>query len=166
MKRYRTMNLKIALSILFSVSICSLVGCSGDVDFKTLVGEHNKDNIDKVANAYNMMASRNKFAGPKSEDEFKQWLRDEPSIEKNLNFMDINREELDQYFIARDGLPFKIRYGLRGLINGAAAPCVFEQTGTDGTRQVAYSDGRIVEAESDKQYQQLLKQKVAMRSEP
>lgn len=153
---------KSRLYIATAFLICGLNGCSDNVDFDALVGEQNKTNIDKVANAYNMMASRNNFTGPKSEDDFKQWLREEPSIEKNLKFMNIDRAELDQYFVGRDDFPFEIRYGLKGLINGAAAPCVFEQTGVDGVRQVAYSDGRIEKVESDRHYRQLMNEKVAV----
>lgn len=155
-----TISPKFSSAWLVLAATLFLLGChSNSAQIDDFAAENNKSNIQKVTNAYLLMAAKNDFRGPKSEDQFREFLANDQRITNNLEFMGIDRSELDQYFVGRDGQPFQIRYGLSGLDPSSSAPLVFESQGIDDIRQVGFSNWTIQDVADDKQYQRLLKGK-------
>lgn len=139
--------------------VLTFSGCNGDrVGLADFAAEHNKLNIQKINNAYLLMAAKNDFRGPASETAFRDFLANDQRVTDNLEFMGIDRSELDQYFVGRDGERLTIRYGLSGLDPSSSAPLVFESSGVDGIRQVGFSNWTIKEIDEE-EFKRLLKSK-------
>ncbi|MEM8865539.1 MAG: hypothetical protein AAGF31_08330 [Planctomycetota bacterium] len=128
------------------------VGCGG-VDPKDLLAEANSNNIERMANLYNVFQSRHNWRGPKSEAELKAFLNNwNPRKLENIG---VDPNAIDELFISgRDGEPFKVRYGVPGNIMGSDAPVVFEATGVDGKRMVGFLNMTSREVEAD-EYERL-----------
>jgi hypothetical protein len=146
----------LTLSLLAVASSVAFFGCGSDAKkLASFAAEANQTNIQKINNAYLLMASRNQFRGPKNEDAFRNFLIDNDNVSSNLEFMGIDRDNVDSYFLGRDDQPFFIRYGLSGLDPSSSAPIVFEAEGIDGVRQVGFSDWSIKSIDNDQEYQRL-----------
>lgn len=125
-----------------------VAGCGG-YDVAGSVAARSKTNLQKTSNIYALYISRNSYNGPKKIEELKSFLQTDPSIEKNIGYMGIGREDFDKISVSeRDGEPFKFRFGLRFPVMSSAQPIVFETTGVDGKRQVMMSDLEIREVDS------------------
>ncbi len=128
-----------------------LVGC-GSQQVPSLA-DVNNTNIKKLRGAYGLFLFQHNLQGPESEEELKQYLRTDAGAKVKLERMGMTLDDIESIFISeRDGQPFKVRYGLKGLGDHAA---VFEAEGLDGKRQVALTIPREVdEAEYDKLWNQ------------
>src|SRR5437762_519249 len=132
-------------------------GCSNKVAQD--VAAKNDANIKRVANLYTAHMAQRGWAGPKSEDEFKEFIRKDMPAE-NLQMMKVDPANVDAIFVSdRDGKPFKIRYGVGGG-PGASIPVVFEQDGQGGRKMVGYTFGKFEEVD-DAQAKQLWDGKAA-----
>ncbi|MFO0810512.1 MAG: hypothetical protein U0746_17945 [Gemmataceae bacterium] len=147
-----------ALLALAAVSI----GCSSDKTAEQ-VAAMNDSNIKRTVNLYTAYMAHHGWATPKSEEELKGYVKVGLPAE-NLKMMKVDLEKLDEVFVSeRDGKPFKIKYGAPGGM-GAKVPVVFEQDGQGGIRQVAYTFGKVEDADA-KRYKELFEGK-APESKP
>lgn len=104
----------------------------------------NRTNIQKLKNAYMMYMNDHGFTGPEDEAALKSYLRENPAAKIRLGRMGVNPEDIDSIFTSeRDGEPFVIRWGVKGLADHAI---VFEKTGVDGKRFVALGTPKEVDA--------------------
>ncbi len=145
-----------------TLALCLLVGCnsSGDAEF---VMASNDSNIKKAASAYQLYASRSGYTGPKSKEELVTFLKTNDSIAKNLELMGLDRERIDEYFVSEnDGKEFDFRWGvfIDPDIGRCKEPLVFEREGRGGIRLVMLANRKILEVDSDAEYQSLFKGKV------
>ncbi len=123
--------------------MATVVGCGSGDPSTGLVKDMNRQNIQKVANFYILYHKKNGFKGPTSVDELKTFLKSE-TVVANLEFMKIDQADIDEFFISeRDGEEFKIRLGVPGNPRGCKEPLVFEATGSNGVRLVAFEAGRF-----------------------
>jgi hypothetical protein len=137
-------------SFLFFVFVLA-AGC-GDSDISKRIAENNKSHIQKLTNAYELYQAR-KGAAVKSRQELIDFIATNSTIEKNLGFMNISREDFEDYFVSqRDGEEFFVRWGIRIEPMRAAQPIVFETKGVDGVRQVCFA-GATIKEPSEKEYE-------------
>lgn len=126
-------------------------GC-GESDMANQIAENNKSHIQKVMNAYELYQTR-KGKAVRSREELVDFIANNSTIEKNLGFMNISRENFEDYFVGeRDGEEFFVRWGVRIEPMRAAQPIVFEAKGIDGVRQVCFS-GATIKEPSEKEYE-------------
>ena len=120
-----------------------IAGC-GKSQVATDLKALNKTSIDRIRNAYYLYMEEHGFRGPKDEQTLRKFLTSENAgVQLKLDRMGIDREDIDKLFISeRDGEPFTIRYGLKGVADHAIA---FEKTGVEGKRFVAL--GKPVECD-------------------
>ncbi len=156
--------------ILSLLAICGTLffaSCGPSDPFAARLQERNKLNIQKMANAYNLYATRFEQRGPKSLEEFKEFLASNKSIERNLSRLAIDRDEIDSYFNSTvDDEPFDFRWGVRVPPVNPTTPVVFEKTGKDGVRRVGLANGHIVDVTSDEEYDRLKAGKVSKANVP
>jgi len=82
-----------------------------------------------------MFMEDNSYKGPKNEAELKDYLKNNPTAVHLTARIDVTPETVDDIFISdRDGQPFVIRYGLKGIADFAI---VFEAEGVEGKRLIA-----------------------------
>lgn len=146
-----TLLLRLRLSplvILASVAILT-AGCSSDTTLADVAAQ-NKSNIQRLANFY--AGYQNGYAmtkgggnGPSDEAEFKEYIKNYPA--DKLKMMGVDAGKIDALFTSeRDGKPFKVRYKVGGG-RGSVAPVIFEQDGKDGKKQVAFTGGKVEDAD-------------------
>ena len=152
------MKNRIRLICVLALSHLHVAGCSKPDAAKNITAEKNKTNIQKVANSMVLYAAVKQNQGPESIQQLTEFVQNDPDIERNLNWMGIERSKFTDYLTSSvDQQEFKVRWGLAFNPDGAAIPLVFEQNGNDaGVRRVALSDGRVLEVESDSKYDELL----------
>ena len=128
-------------------------GCSSSNNVAGVVAKMNDSSIKRAANLFGAAIERSGWRSPKDEAAFREFIQNK-MVPQKLKLMGVDPQNIDAVFVSdRDGKPFKFRYGLE-LWPFAIVPVVFEQQGINGLRQVAYSDGRMVEA-GDAEYQKL-----------
>ncbi len=147
------------LFLLLCVACCGC-GSSRNAEF---VAASNNTNIKKMGSAYQLFASRSNYKGPDSIETLKDFLKTDPGIVRNLELIGMDREKLDEYFVSEnDGKEFVFRWGV--FVNPdrlrATEPIVFEQEGKDGIRLVMLTNRKVLEVDSDRKYNELLKGKV------
>lgn len=134
------------------VGVLLFAGCS--YQSGPTLADVNNTNIKKLRGAYGLFLIQHNLRGPESEEELKAYLRSDESALIKLARMGMTVDQIDSIFISeRDGQPFKVRYGLRGMGDHAA---VFEVEGVNGKRQVALA--KTIEAD-DAEYERLWNQK-------
>ena len=151
------------IAILLVVAGCVFSGCSGPKYSLEGVQAANDTNIKKMAAVYRLYAKRFGYRGPKSKEGLLDFMKNNESIERNLEIMGIERDKLDKYFISEnDGEEFEFRWGafVDPDTRMAKEPIVFEKTGTNGVRLVILANRKILEVSSDKKYETLLNGKV------
>lgn len=149
------------------VCLCSLLmfsGCDTGPDVASIVGENNKTNIQKVANAMTLYQKRLGKAVP-NEEELCDFIETNSTIERNLDFMKIDRASFKDYLISeRDNQPFFIRYGVFVPDRTPAQAFVFETVGLEGARQIGWSDSTVQDVTEEKEYAKLKSGKVKKSS--
>lgn len=85
------------------------------------------------------------YNGPKDEAEFKDYLKTNPTAIYMMKRIDLTPDDVDELFVSeRDNEPFVVKYGLNGVADHAI---IFEKTGVDSKRLVAFS--KPLELDSD-----------------
>ena len=137
------------------LSILALVWDGGCADRVTAeVASKNDSNIKRLVNLYAGYQLTHGWQGPKDEQALMDFVKQGGLPAKNFHMMGIDPEKLGLIFISeRDGHPFKVKYGVAGGI-GSVTPVVFEQVGSGGKRQVAFTTP-IVEEVDDSRYNEL-----------
>lgn len=122
-------------------------GCSGGGSGDKMIAAANDTNIKRLATLYSFFHVANKFKGPKTETEFRQFIEQQDA--SRLALANIKAGELDKLFVSeRDGEPFKIRYGIDTRVRGPALAVIFEATGVDGKRHVGFAGAQMREVDS------------------
>jgi len=144
------MNAKGACAAALVVGL--LAGCSRDKTAEA-VAAMNTSNIQRLGNMYAAFQNYKGGRGPKTETEFREFIRDfDPN---KLKMMSIDPGNLDGLFTSeRDGKSFKIRFNVGGG-RGSVDAVVFEQDGVNGTRQVGFTNTTVEDVDSTR-YQDLL----------
>ena len=140
----------VALLILLS----AFAGC-GDNRVKNMVTDANQNNVEKLRTCYLLYGARHRYDGPKSEQELKDFLATNDTIDKNLKLLGISRSDVDGLFTSqRDFQPLLVDWGEK-LMPGSKTAVVSEAVGVEGKRRVAFSDGssrEVDEAEFKKEF--------------
>lgn len=90
----------------------------------------------------------NGFSGPKEESELRSFIAASPSAA--LEEMGIKSAEAAELFMSeRDGLPFRVRYGLKGSLSTTYV-VLCEAKGVNGHVKVFWIDGSSAEVAADK----------------
>ncbi len=130
-----------------------IVGCGGGQDPASQIAAANNSNIRRLGNLYKAYQLRHGNQGPANEDGFKEFLQGMSPA--RLEIMQVDPNNIDGLFVSeQDGQPFVVRYEVSGGI-GSVDPVVFEQSGSDGRRQVGFTNGTVEEVD-DARYDQLL----------
>ena len=109
-------------------------GCSSGPDMKDVYDS----NIKRLHVCYTMFMEDHGYNGPKDEAEFKDYLKNNPTAIYMMKRIDLTPENVDEIFVSdRDNEPFIVKYGLTGVADHAI---IFEKTGLDNKRYVAFSD--------------------------
>lgn len=144
----------------------SFAGCGGDrvaEGFK----QSNRLNMQKIANAYRMFASINENMGPKTEEEFKEFLGSDERIAYRLGLSELDLDNLDGYFTSEaDGEPFVVLYGQKIEPTLDYSALVFDKTGVDGMRRIALACSEIIEVTDKKQYDRILAGNITTKDVP
>lgn len=136
-------------NVVLSLIACFIFLCGCGSDGKS-VAEIKDSNIKKIHALYSFYMSNNGYQGPKSEEVLREYLGTKDG-EFAIKRMDMDPSKIDDYFLSeRDGEPFVIRYGLKGVADHAI---VFEAVGVEGKRMVAL--GTPIECD-DEEYQEYL----------
>jgi hypothetical protein len=127
--------------------------CSMD-NVASVTAAKNDSNIKRLVNLYNAYQMGHGYQGPKDEKTLRDYVTEGGIPERYLPMMGIDPKNLDAIFKSdRDGKPFKIRYGVTGG-RAASDALVFEDTGVDGKRLVAFN-GPVVEEVENARYKEL-----------
>ena len=131
-------------------------GCDSGPDIATMVGENNKTNIQKLLNGYTLYQRRMKNEPCPGKEELLDFIRTNGSIDKNLSYMNIDKDKFEDYFVSeRDNEEFLVRWGIYQAERMAAEPVIFEKTGFEGKFQVIWTGGEITEVGKD-EYDKLM----------
>ena len=131
--------------LLFLYFSCLIVICQGCGRSQPSLADYNNTNIQKLRAIYGAFIVAHDLEGPKDEAEFKQYLTQDIGAKVKLKRMGVEQADALSLFNSdRDGKPFKIRYGLRGL---GDHPIIFESEGVGGKRMVAFATPREVDAD-------------------
>jgi hypothetical protein len=146
-----TLVSRVAGAVLVTGVLLTSTGCSQKDNVEAEVAAMNTSNILRLCNMYAAFQNY-KGRAPDNDAEFRTFIKDfEP---KKLAMMGIDPNNLDAVFTSeRDRKPFKIRFKVGGG-RGSVDPVVFEQDGTNGTKQVAFTGGKVQDADAAT-YQQL-----------
>lgn len=137
--------------VIFSLLLIGVGGCGGGATADSLVADANGTNIQRLANLYLAFQSRNDYEGPADEAAFKEFISGFNA--KKLDRMGIT--DTDAIFTSeRDNEPFKVRYGVAGSSRGSDEAVIFETTGVEGKRRVAFLNTKVEEFEAS-QYDEL-----------
>ena len=154
--------MKIPGKVVFLIALALVLqsGCGGgDADVSGITSKANETHLQKVANAYKLYQLRNNKA-VEDADQLKNFIATATDIDKNLEFMNIDRDSFPDYFVSeRDGEEFLIRWKVWINDRAAPQPLVFEKTGVDGKRQVFWVPSQEVEECDKTRYDNLLKGK-------
>ena len=136
------------------VAVAMLVGCGG-FDANAAMKELSATNAQRLATLYVQHQSANRGAGPKDEARFRMFIENfSPGL---LKRMDVDPTQLDALFISeRDGEEYEIRYAVKGNAMSEPEPVIFEKTGVDGVRLVAFTGQKLEQVSDDTRYQELL----------
>ncbi|MBX9625830.1 MAG: hypothetical protein K2X82_18665, partial [Gemmataceae bacterium] len=141
-----------AAAAALAAGLAGLTGCGRD-GTADAVAAMNTSNAQRLANLYAAHQNFKGGRGPKAEADFKTYIREFDAAK--LGMMGVDPANVDAVFTSdRDGQPLKVRYGVGGG-RGSSDAVVFEQGGKDGKKQVAFTDGKLVEAD-DAEYKTLL----------
>lgn len=128
------------------VGLLTVTGCGG-LSQDDAVGQQNDTNIKRLSNLYYRFQSAHSWNGPESEEEFREYVKnDVPEfIKERIGFTTV-----DELFVSqRDGEPFKIRLEVAGSARGCNEPAIFEAVGVGGKRNVGFLN--MLQREVDEQ---------------
>ncbi len=143
--------------ITVAVAIVLLVGCTKSTRDSALDGirERNRTNLQKLTTSYSMYHGFVSSGGPKSADDLKKFIADNPGIEVHLQRIGLKREDFENCFADEDGKPITVFYGVREPAGPKAAqPIIFSGSSVE-TLYVGFSDASVREV-SLEEYEELL----------
>jgi hypothetical protein len=124
--------------------MAGMTGCSNKIAKD--VAAMNGSNLQRLANMYAAHQNYKGGQGPKSEAEFKAFIKD--FDQEKLRMMGIDPTNVDAVFTSeRDGKPFKVRYKVGGG-RGSVDAVVFEQEGQYGKKRVGFTGGKVEEMDN------------------
>jgi hypothetical protein len=133
---------------LLSGTLMALIGCDYGSSADSMLAEMNSSNIRRVANLYSMYQFRHDWRGPKDEAALMAFIQEQDA--DRLKKIGIDKSKLDDLFVSeRDEQPFQIRWGVNTQARAPSDPVVFEAEGRGGVREVAFTGGEVVEADSE-----------------
>jgi hypothetical protein len=143
----KSIGIVIGLIAIFSISVLLVNGCgSGQPTLQDL----NDNNIRRLHSTYKMFMNRHELKGPESEEELKDFLTNNNTAKALLKRMGIESDSIDEIFVSeRDGQPFKVRWGVKGIEDHAI---IFEAEGIGGKRMVAFTRTRELDADEYEGY--------------
>ena len=105
-----------AVGVLLALVVFLATGCGEKGPaFSQLPKIHN-NNIKRLRVIYNYYMATHGMVGPKDEQTLKDFLNNDPGMAVKLKRLDLTPDQVDEIFVSeRDGKPFKVRYGLRGM---------------------------------------------------
>lgn len=123
--------------------VLMISGCGDGLNNPSLADLKNT-NIKRYHTAYTIYLDRNQMQGPKDEKELMDFLTTDNTAGVLLKRMEIPMESLSDITVSeRDGQPFKVRWGVKGMADHAI---IFEAEGVEGKRMVAFSNPRELDA--------------------
>ena len=138
------MSKELMTRALFVASILMLTVLVGCGDGLPTMKDLNNTNIQRVHSMYRIYMNQNNNQGPKSKEDLVKFLSSDNTAKTLVGRMELDVNNLDQYFVSeRDNEPFKIRWELTGIADHAI---VFETTGVEGKRLVAFTRPRELES--------------------
>lgn len=155
--RLRSGNRKLGVRARWVAALCVstiALGCGSGNDAAGGIAAANDSNVLRLSNLYQAYRLRNNSQGPQDQAALVAFLR-EKMIPERLERMGVDPDNIEGLFVSdRDGEPLVVRYGVPGGL-GAVDAVVFEKEGSDGKRQVGFTDGSLKEVDAG-QYEQLL----------
>lgn len=143
------MKLGISLSAITLFSMLVLSAFSGCDKQKSMTDVYST-NIKKMHGCYTLYLEEHGYKGPENEEQFKEYLKTDPTAIHLLKRIDVTPDTVDDIFVGdRDGKPFVVRYGLNGVADHA---CIFEAEGLEGKRLIALADPIEVDKETYDDY--------------
>jgi hypothetical protein len=142
----RTVLRRLATAVATAGSAGYLAGCRREAG-RAMIAANNDTNVKRLGTLYGFFHLRHELRGPRDEAELREFIAaQDPG---RLALAGIEASSLDTLFVSeRDGLPFRIRYGVDTRLRGPALPVVFEEAGRDGRRQVGFTGGRVDEVDA------------------
>jgi hypothetical protein len=129
------------LQVLLTVAVLA-AGCSSQPGLTP----RNSSNLVRLASLYGVYASQHNNVGPANEQEFKKFILAQPP--EGLKTLGIDPAQIDQFFTSpRDNQPFRILYRVRAGDPTRPPVIAYEQTGSGGTREVAFLFGKVEEVD-------------------
>ena len=137
---------RFALSLASSLLAVAITGCGGGPDGDAILKDANKNNGERLANAYSFYQNKN-GVGPSDVESFKTFIQNDIPADLKKT-MDIPSGSLDELFVSEhDGQPFFIRPEAPQPTTGSLQQAVVIETqGVGGTIQVFYTGPKMVEA--------------------
>lgn len=140
----------IAFALLVTCIALTLSGCGDNAE--QMMKDANATNIQRLSNLYHFYQSRHQWMGPKSVEDFKEFIKQ--SEPERLSRMGVDPSDIDGLFVSeRDGKPFEFRFLIPGSPMGKRDPVVFEVEGVNGKKMVGFTSLNPMEAEDDAQYE-------------
>ena len=137
----------VALVVAGAILVC--LGCQNS-DPGDMFGEAANSKPKRIGTLYFQFQLNNtndRLLGPASQEELTEFI--ECQNETGLEMIGVDKNNLDDLFISdHDGKPFKIRWEVQGVSQGAAQPVVFEQDGANGKYIVGFTG--FIDKEVDK----------------
>src|SRR5262245_56808981 len=134
-------TLRAAGAAVICIALAPAAGCSGGKPMP-VVPATNDTNIKRVARLYTQFQTLKQWAGPKTEAEFRDFVSKTLTADP-LRALKVDPNNVDAVFVSdRDSKPLRIKYGVGGG-PGLNHAVVFEEAGRDGTRQVAFTFGKV-----------------------
>ncbi len=131
---------------LVALSALCLSACGSGSDVPTGDGA---EHLRRLAIEFSTYRGTHRGQTPKDEAAFRKYLENSSSQERDID---------DMLTSPRDGQPYMIRYGINVPIPSPEVEqpvIIYEQTGADGTRYVAFGTGGVNEV-TEEEFQQLL----------
>ena len=155
--KVRFINRSNSLGLLALFMLACLAGCS-KFDTAAAIQKMNATKPQKLANLYAAYQLENGSRGPKDEAQFQAYIEKKNPV--LLRRIGVDPNEVAALFTSdRDGEPFKIRYGVEGNDRSPPKPVIFEESGVDGVRVVAFTKLKVEEVADDAEYKKLFSAK-------
>ena len=155
--KVRFINRSNCLVLLTLLMITCFAGCR-KFDSAAAIQKMNATKPQQLANLYAAYQLENGSRGPKNEAVFQAYIKKKNPV--LLERIGVDPNEVVALFTSdRDGEPFKIRYGVNGNDRSPPKPVIFEESGVDGVRVVAFTKLKVEEVADDAEYKKLFSEK-------
>ncbi len=136
----------------------SLLGCSsaetGDLKEELIEVDH----MQCLTNLYCLYQIQNRGNGPENRSDFKRFIAQQPK--RSLRRIGVEPAKIDDLFVSeRDNESFRIKYGIVGNASETDRAIIFEASGSDGERRVAFSSRKEIVIKDADKYDELWNKK-------